>query len=206
MTTATKGRENQKTRTRRGIIAAAAKLIAAGTLPTVPLAAEEALVSTATAYRYFPDQMSLLSAALRDSLGDVGERFRPELGDERDVVRRVDLATEGILRRVVEREPVVRAVVALSLMRSLDEASRADAATIRPGFRHAWIEEALRPVEEGARAEELQRLKLALGVVMSSEAMIALEDVMGIGSDDAIDVCRWMARTLTAAALRPATG
>jgi len=197
------GRQNQKERTRRAIVAAAAKLIAAGTLPAMPEVAGEALVSTATAYRYFPDQLSLLSAALQDGYAGIGERFQPDIGTERDLERRVDLATEGLLRRIVDREPLVRTVTALSLLRSVDvTVPRSDAVGVRPGFRRAWIDEALRPAEDQFDPENLRLLKLALGTVMSSEALFALEDVMGVGSAEAIEVCRWMARTLTGAMMR----
>ena len=197
------GRQNQKERTRRAIVAAAAKLIAAGSLPTMPEVAGEALVSTATAYRYFPDQLSLLSAALRDGYAGIGERFQPDIGQERDLERRVDAATEGLLRRIVDREPLVRTVIALSLLRSVDGATpRDDAVGMRPGFRREWIDEALRPAEDELGPAKLRLLKLALGAVMSSEALFALEDVMGVESGEAIEVCRWMARTLTAAMVR----
>ena len=78
MSTMSDGRQNQKERTRRAIVAAAAKLIAAGTLPSMSAVADEALVSTATAYRYFPDLPSLLSAALRDAYAGMGDRFEPD--------------------------------------------------------------------------------------------------------------------------------
>lgn len=207
MDTLTGGRQNQKERTRRAIVAAAAKLIAEGTLPTMPQVAEEALVSTATAYRYFPDQLSLLSAALRDGVAGIGDRFTPNIGDESDVVRRVDIAAEGMLRRILDRETLVRAVMALSLIKSVDAGiPRADAAAVRPGFRHAWIEEALRPAEAAIAPEDLTMLKLALGAVMGTEALVALQDVMGLNANAAVEVCRWMARTLTSATLHPVSG
>lgn len=197
------GRQNQKERTRRAIVAAAAKLVAAGTLPTMPEVAKEALVSTATAYRYFPDQLSLLNAALRDGYAGMGDRFEPDIGAERDLERRVDIATEGLLRRVVEREALVRTVLALSLLRSVEGAtSRDEAVAVRPGFRRAWIDEALRPAEQQFAPAHLRTLKLALGAVLGTEALVALEDVMGVDPGEAIEVCRWMARTLTSAALR----
>ena len=203
MDMSTGGRQNQRERTRRAIVAAAAKLIAAGSLPTMSEVAGEALVSTATAYRYFPDQLSLLNAALRDGYAGMGERFEPDVGTERDLERRVDAATEGLLRRIVEREALVRTVMALSLLRSVDGATpHEEAVGVRPGFRRAWIDEALRPAETEFDPEKLRLLKLALGAVMSSEALFALEDVMGVESDEAIVVCRWMARTLTGAMMR----
>src|SRR5689334_2091027 len=54
------GRVNQKRRTRAAIVAAAKGLMSQGVTPTVAQAAEAALVSRTTAYRYFPTQDSLL--------------------------------------------------------------------------------------------------------------------------------------------------
>ena len=207
MATTSQGRQNQKERTRRAIVAAAANLVAAGSLPTIPEVAQEALVSTATAYRYFPDQLSLLSAAVSDGYAGIGDRFRPDVGPSANVVERVDIATDGLLRRVLDREPLVRTVMALSLLRSVDGTTPlTEAAGVRPGFRHAWIDEALRPAESDLTPEELRTLKLALGVILGTEALVALKDIMGIESDEAIEVCRWMARTLTAAALAKGQG
>jgi len=196
------GRQNQKERTRRAIVAAAARLIEAGILPSTAQVAEEALVSPATAYRYFPDHLNLLSAALRDASAGLGARFRPELADQDEPPERVEAATVELLNWIIAREPLVRAVMALSLLRSVDGSTPPDeAAGLRPGLRRAWIEEALRPVEHVADPGQLHLLKLALGVVMSSEALVALQDVMGTEPDEAVQVCRWMARTLTSAAL-----
>ena len=54
------GRVNQKRRTRSAIIAAAQAIVERGETPTVAQAANDALVSRTTAYRYFPTQDSLL--------------------------------------------------------------------------------------------------------------------------------------------------
>lgn len=58
------GRTNQKQRTRTAIVAAARELIGTGAEVTMPAIARAALVSEATAYRYFPDLPSLISEAL----------------------------------------------------------------------------------------------------------------------------------------------
>lgn len=54
------GRANQKLRTRRAIVQAAAELSRTGREVTMAEIAAAALVSEATAYRYFPDLVSLL--------------------------------------------------------------------------------------------------------------------------------------------------
>ena len=58
------GRTNQKERTRAAIVAAAREAVATGGEVTMPEVARRALVSEATAYRYFPDLASLLREAL----------------------------------------------------------------------------------------------------------------------------------------------
>jgi AcrR family transcriptional regulator len=51
---------NQKRRTRAALVEAAQRLLDQGRTPTVADVADEALVSRATAYRYFPSQEHLL--------------------------------------------------------------------------------------------------------------------------------------------------
>lgn len=60
----TVGRANQKLRTRTAILQAAVELMRTGTDVTMPEVAKAALVSEATAYRYFPDLASLLQEAM----------------------------------------------------------------------------------------------------------------------------------------------
>ena len=196
------GRRNQKERTRRAIVAAAARLIEDGALPSIAEVAEAALVSPATAYRYFPDQLSLLTAGLQEASVGLAVRFQPELDDRDDPVERIDTAVAALLDRVLARERLVRAVLAQSLLRSVDGTTPPQAAAeMRPGLRRAWIDEALRPLDDDLDPAQLRRLKLALGVVMGPEALIALQDVMHVDAAEALETCRWMARTLTAAML-----
>jgi len=63
------GRVNQKARTRMAIVAAARELIQTGQPVTMPAVAQAALVSEPTAYRYFPDLLSLLTARCVGSCG-----------------------------------------------------------------------------------------------------------------------------------------
>ena len=60
------GRPNQKTRTRKDLLQAAARLMKQGRHPTLEEVAEEALVSRATAYRYFPSMEALMVEAAVD--------------------------------------------------------------------------------------------------------------------------------------------
>src|SRR5690606_31279398 len=60
------GRPNQRSRTRKDLLQAAARLVKQGRKPTVEEVAAEALVSRATAYRYFPSIEALLTEAELD--------------------------------------------------------------------------------------------------------------------------------------------
>ncbi|HVW17740.1 MAG TPA: TetR family transcriptional regulator [Solirubrobacteraceae bacterium] len=203
MTERRAGRHNQRERTRRAIVAAAARLIEEGSLPSTAEVAEAALVSPATAYRYFPDNLGLLGAALQDASSGLAARFAPDLDDApEDPLARAEEAAGAYLERIASRERLIRGVIALSLLRSVDAAAPSEAAAeVRPGFRRAWIDEALRPLRGQVPRARLRRLELALGVIMGPEALIALRDTMGAEPEEAAAVCRWMARALTAATL-----
>jgi AcrR family transcriptional regulator len=201
------GRQNQKQRTRNAIVATARDLVSQGKLPSVAEVAEAALVSPATAYRYFPDQLSLLRAALQEALPRDEEIATPIHAETADVAERVAYATTAFLRLTLKRDSLVRAVMALSLLQSVEApANRQEAAALRPGYRLAWIAQALAPLEGRINAGALRRLTTALAVVVSSEALIALQDVCGLDAEEAVDICAWAARTLVQAVVSRHTG
>ena len=74
------GRVNQKRRTHDAIVRAAAELIGTGRDVTMPEIAQAALVSEATAYRYFPDLPSLLQEAVAGQLTTPAEALAPVAG------------------------------------------------------------------------------------------------------------------------------
>ena len=57
---------NAKRRTRKALLEAAAQLVRGGVKPSLEEVAEAALVSRATAYRYFPSVEALLREAALD--------------------------------------------------------------------------------------------------------------------------------------------
>src|SRR5690242_1983214 len=109
------GRINQKRRTRAAIVAAAADLVSQGKSPTVAEVADAALVSRATAYRYFPSQEYLLAEAALESIrGDVDQILSTvESVDEPTL--RLDAAVRALQQRTVEQEAGFRALLRLSL-------------------------------------------------------------------------------------------
>ncbi|MEU9404860.1 TetR/AcrR family transcriptional regulator [Streptomyces sp. NPDC048281] len=195
-TQSTAGRANQKLRTRTAIVQAAAELSRTGREVTMPEVAKAALVSEATAYRHFPDLLSLLREAVTGQLPTVAEALRPVAGST-DPVERVAAATESLLRHILSRQGVVRAMIAATIVRPAE-------ASARPGLRFALIDHALAPAAESGAVEPaaLDQLKRDLSVVVSAEALFSLTDLNGLVPEQAITSLVRTATTLTRAALR----
>jgi AcrR family transcriptional regulator len=197
----TSGRANQKIRTRTAIVHAAAELSRTGREVTMPEVAKAALVSEATAYRYFPDLASLLHEALAGQLPDLSQALEP-VADSTDPVRRVAVATEFLLRHVLSRQGVVRALIAATITRPGEPHAR-------PGLRFGLIDSALAPLQDTLGATDpaaLTQLKRDLAVVVSAEALFSLTDLYGLDPEDAIGSIIHTATTLTSAASAGAPG
>jgi AcrR family transcriptional regulator len=190
------GRANQKQRTRTAIVDAARELIRGSAEVTMPAVARAALVSEATAYRYFPDLVSLLREAIDGTWPSPAEALAPVEHSD-DPVERIAFATECLLRHVQVYQGAVRAMIAGSIVRR-------ETAAIRPGYRFGLIDHALAPLEATMgqqRPGALRQLKQDLAVVVSAEALFTLTDLCGLPAEGAIASAVHTARTITAAAV-----
>jgi AcrR family transcriptional regulator len=178
----------QKARTREALIAATRKLLASGMTPTVAEAAETALVSRTTAYRYFPTQQALLLATY------------PEIGQDSvlggdppdDVETRFAIVFAEMARQVAENEAPLRAMLKLSL----DGTPERDQQLLRRGRRRAWVADALSPLREKMNDDDFDRLVLAITAATGIEVFVWLTDIARLTPDEAIDVMRFSAQTL----------
>ena len=193
-------RSNQKLRTRNAIIAATRELIRGGGEVTMPAVAQAALVSEATAYRYFPDLSTLLRESFTGLLPDPAEAMAP-LADSADPVERIEHATRFLLGHVLSYEGAVRAMMSAAI-------TDAQGGAIRPGLRFGLIDSALAPLERATGADgaaqsalALVQLKRDLALVVSAEALFTLTDLCGLSPDEAIDSAVHAARELTRAAM-----
>jgi AcrR family transcriptional regulator len=187
------GRVNQKARTRAAIVQAVQDLARRDAEITMPAVAKAALVSEATAYRYFPDLVSLLREADAGVWPDPAEALAP-VAQSDDPVERVGYAAEVLLNGILARQSVVRAMIAAAI-------TRPDLAATRPGHRFALIDLALAPLA-GTDPGVLTQLKRGLAVVMSAEALFVLTDLCGLSPEEAVASTVRTARSLTAAAVR----
>ena len=95
------GRGRQRRRTRKDLLPAASRLMKKGRKPSLEEVAEEAMVSRATAYRYFPSvEALLLEASLDVAVPDAAEVFGDGAADD-PVARleRVDTALHDMILR-----------------------------------------------------------------------------------------------------------
>ncbi|WP_395612974.1 TetR/AcrR family transcriptional regulator [Allosphingosinicella sp.] len=195
MADAEKGRPNQKSRTRKDLLRAAATLMKEGKNPTLEEIAETAMVSRATAYRYFSGVEALLvEAALDVAMPD--ESFFAE-DPSADPAARVLRADAAVSAMILENEAALRAMLMHSLQRRMDEAGL----PVRQNRRTPLIEQALAPVRGRLAPADFTRLVRALALVIGTESMIVFRDVLAIGDDEAAEVRAWMIRALIAAAL-----
>ena len=193
------GRPNQKSRTRKDLLRAAARLMKAGRNPTLEDVAEEALVSRATAYRYFSGVEALLvEAALDVAMPD--ESFFAGDSSE-DPVERLLRADAAVAGMIAENEAALRAMLVHSLQRGMEDAGTAGALPVRQNRRTPLIEQALAPVHGSMAPADFVRLARALALVIGTESMLAFKDVLALGEGEAAEIRAWMIRALVAAAL-----
>jgi AcrR family transcriptional regulator len=185
---------NQKARTRAAIVQAVHELARSGAEITMPSVAKAALVSEATAYRYFPDLVTLLLEADEGTWPDPEEALAPVAGSA-DPVERIGYAARLLLEGVLTNESAVRAMIAGSITRPVDAARR-------PGHRFGLIDAALAPAAGRIDAAALAQLRRDLAVAVSAEALFTLTDLCGMNRPDAVGSAVHTARTLAEAAFR----
>ncbi|MFD0578293.1 TetR/AcrR family transcriptional regulator [Dactylosporangium darangshiense] len=185
------GRTRQKSRTRQALVEATRELLAEGITPQVDEAAERAAISRTTAYRYFPNQRSLLMAA--------HPQISPDtlLGDEApgDVHQRLDAFMAAFSRYNFEWEPQLRASLRVSLE------PQAGRTALRQGRAIGWIEDALRPLRDSHPGVDVRRLAVAIRSATGIEALIWLVDIAGQSRDEAAETVRGTAQALLAQAI-----
>jgi AcrR family transcriptional regulator len=192
-------RANQKRRTRKDLLQAAARLLKEGRNPTLEEVAEEALVSRATAYRYFPNVEALLIEAPLDlALPDETAIFAG--APEKDPVARMERVDAAFHDMILENEMALRLMLAKSMERRVAEDDTALPA--RQNRRTPMIEAALAPSKAEFSRAALDKLQKALALIVGTEAIIVFKDVLQLDEKEAREVKRWAIRALIEAARR----
>jgi AcrR family transcriptional regulator len=204
-------RANQKRRTRKDLLQAASRLLKKGHKPSIDEIAEEALVSRATAYRYFPGLEALLvEASLDVAVPSPQELF--ERASSADPVTRVQSVDTALHDVISANEAPFRMMLIHALERGL-ERKNGDELPIRQNRRTALIEAALEPLRAELSQQAFETLSRALALIIGTEGMIVVKDVLQLEDEDARKIKHWAiaglieaARTSNAADRAPAKG
>lgn len=192
------GRESQKSRTRRDLLRAAARLVKDGRKPTLEEIAEEAMVSRATAYRYFPNVEALLSEASFDlAVPEAEALFRNDTST--DPVARLTRVDTALHDMILANEAPLRLMLAHTLQRGLAAEHESDLPK-RQNRRTPLIEAALAPAHKEFKPASLAMLSKALALILGPEAVMVFKDVLQLDDAEARRVKKWAIRALVEAA------
>lgn len=194
------GRVAQKRRTRKAIIAAAAKLLAQGETPTLNDVAAAADMSRRTIYMYFPTMDQLLIDATLGSLTEnTVEAAIESVKASNDVGHRVEVMTRAVQKDFAATEQQGRTLLRLTVDPS--PGARRPGQPLRGYRRIEWIERALEPLRGKVDKKKLERLVSALAMVIGWESLIVARDIRALTLKEAEEVSAWAARVLVNATL-----
>jgi AcrR family transcriptional regulator len=178
-----------------------------GRAPTVAEVADEALVSRATAYRYFPSAQAL---ALEISAEQLAPTSSPDVlfdGAGDDVLERVDRVVRTFGQRMIEEEALARNItkttIELWFEQPRDDEGR-PSFPVRQGRRLFWIDEALRPLRARLSRKRVSDLRNSLAFVWGTEAVLVTRDVCELDRKHAVEAMRTAARLILVGALSEA--
>ena len=180
------------------MLVAATRLMQDGTIPSITAVAEEADVSRATAYRYFPTQAALVHAVVDEALGPILD-WHSESGD---ALERTQSLLSTSIPRIEDYEATFRAALKHSLeqwaMRNAGVEMTEPAFT--RGHRVSLLHDAVSPLTGRISDSSRERLAQALSLLFGIEALVILKDIWGIDGGEAKDVILWAAELLVTAA------
>jgi AcrR family transcriptional regulator len=169
-----------------------------GRKPSLEEVAEAALVSRATAYRYFQSVEALLvEASLDIDVPDADAVFTDTA--ETDPVARLERVDTALHDMIVANEAALRMMLVHALQRGIAGGDDAEVPR-RQNRRTPLIEAALGPAQRQFDPAALKTLTKALALVVGPEAIIVFKDVLQLSDADARKVKRWVIRALVEAA------
>lgn len=169
----------------------------------MPEAADRALVSIATSYRYFATAEELWEEAAVFGIVDLFdedaiERAVEAAGD--DVEARLEVVIRMIGWRMLDEQLRYRQMAKTSLDRwfAQQRQNQRERRPTRPGRRNRWNALAVEPLRGMLTDAELAGLIEALGLAWGTESVIVLYDVLQLEPEAAkhrmLTTCRWILR------------
>jgi len=188
-----------RARTQRLMLQTATELMQHGHTPSVNEVAEEAGVSRATAYRYFPSQLALVQSVVNEVLGPI-TNWEPAAEDAEE--RLTDLLTHS-LPLIDEFEATFRAALKIYLEQWANRKHDANgtAEEFKRGHRLKMLNDAVSPLKGSLGDEELERLVGGLSALFGIETIVVLKDINGMDSRQTRNTIIWAAKSLVRQAI-----
>jgi AcrR family transcriptional regulator len=181
------GRINQKLRTRKAILQAVSRILKHNPNPSLEEIAQEALISRATIYRYFPKIESLLIEAVLELKMLEPEALFIETAD--DPIKRVIRVHHFLYDAAVESEVNFRQFLKATLSQWLEGKDKE--LQLRSGRRISMLAEALKAQKASLDEETFQKLIFSLSVMVGIESLIVLRDVCEVSYQDGREIMEW---------------
>jgi len=191
-----------RARTKRIMLDAAMRLMQEGQIPSVTDVAEEAQVSRATAYRYYPTQGALIQATVHEALEPI---LAWQSGSEDPGQRMGELLTFAYPRIEMYEAPLKAA-----LRLALDQWARGHAGrmggekAVTRGHRIGLLASAIAPLKKRLGRRRFERLSQALSLIFGMEAIVVLKDIWGLDIKKAEEVALWTSDALIRSAVEEA--
>jgi AcrR family transcriptional regulator len=166
----------------------------------MPEAADRALISVATAYRYFSSAEELWWEASKElafqrPMAEAEQRVEAAGTDPQ---ARVEALIRSIGFYMLDNQMPYRQMTRAALEQWFrqSEVPESEQVPIREGRRNEQIRNAIRPLSTELPQKDVDRIAHALALVISSEAIIALCDAVGLDVPAAkkslLDAGRWL--------------
>jgi AcrR family transcriptional regulator len=189
-----------KERTHRLLREAARELLRTGGPLTVPAVAELAGVSRATAYRYFPNNDSVVlhaTMSLADNPLEDTDWGPPAATSPSELGARAAELVRATAAWAFDHETELRTMLRLSLGPEWGQVYPRRGLTNRG----RWIEALLKGLPSDVPPHARERLAAALVPLFGSDAVVWTTDMAGLSREQAVEVLAWMAQVLVAATL-----
>lgn len=196
------GERGARARTARLMLETAVRVMQDGVVPSVSDVAEQAGVSRATAYRYFPSQAALVQAVVDEALGPILEWSSSETDAESRVI--------DLIGTSIPRIDAFEATFRAALKHSLEQwaSRRRGTAGLEPqftrGHRIVLLRNAIAPLHPELDEMSLDRLAKALSLVFGVETLVILKDIWSVDANEAREIALWSGRALVRAAIEEA--
>jgi AcrR family transcriptional regulator len=181
-----------RARMRKHLLDTAMTMMAEGVTPSISELAEQAQVSRATAYRYFPTQSDLVAAVVGESLGPILS-WRPSSDD---AAERIDQLLVYAYPRLEQYEVQLRAAIQISLRQSAEEraSKHKNPRPLVRGNRIEFLKMAVEPLKEEVDDKTFERTVQALSMLYGTEVFLVLKDIWHLELAQIIDIVRWTSR------------